>query len=140
MNKQIIRLLEEKNIKITSVRMLVLDVFLQNNFALSLANIEDELPWSDRISIYRTLKTFEKKTLIHQVNDGSKSTKYALCSEHCNLIEHKIHPHFHCEKCNKTICLEEQKININNIPPNITINNYSLVLNGLCSDCISSQS
>lgn len=135
MDSQAISLLESKNIKTTSVRILVLEVFLKNSFALSLNYIEEQLPWSDRISIYRTLKTFEKQGLIHQVNDGSKAAKYALCSEYCDAANHTVHPHFHCTNCDKTICLEAQNINLQNIPSGLIINDYSLILNGLCENC-----
>ncbi len=134
-NKKLEQLLKKHNIKTTSVRLLVLEVFLKKKFAISLSDIESELPWSDRISIYRTLKTFKEKSLIHEVKDGAKSVKYALCTENCELTKHRIHPHFHCEKCDKTICLEEQNIRLENIPPQLKINNYSLILNGLCADC-----
>jgi len=135
MNEEVIDLLERKNVKPTAVRILVLDVFFQNSFALSLPEIENKLPWSDRVSIYRTLKTFENNDLIHSVNDGSKSIRYALCSEHCSLGHHSVHPHFHCEKCDKTLCLEEQNIDINSIPEGFVVNNYSLTINGLCANC-----
>jgi len=135
MNDNEVTILNDKNVKPTAVRILVLDVFLQNDFAMSLTEIEAKLPWSDRSSIFRTLKTFESNGVIHKINDGTNSAKYELCSDSCNISEHFIHPHFHCDKCGKTICLEEQKINIENIPSNITINTYSLVLNGLCSAC-----
>lgn len=135
MNEEIIELLENKNVKPTAVRILVLDVFYQNNFALSLPEIESKLPWSDRVSIYRTLKTFENSDLIHTVNDGSKSIRYALCSEHCSFGYHSVHPHFHCEKCDKTICLEEQNIDFKSIPEGFVISNYNLTVNGICSEC-----
>jgi Fur family ferric uptake transcriptional regulator len=136
MNKKVISILSDKKVKATPVRELVLGVFLQNKHALSLSDIENILSWSDRVTIFRTLKTFEKKGVIHQINDGSSSVKYALCAESCEETKHvDIHPHFHCEKCGKTICLDKQEIKIDHIPDNLTINNYSLILNGLCKEC-----
>jgi len=136
MNKKVNNILNNKKVKATAVRELVLDIFLQNNHALSLSDIENTLSWSDRVTIFRTLKTFEKKGVIHEINDGSNSVKYALCVESCKETKHvDIHPHFHCQKCGKTICLEKQEINIKNIPEEIFIDNYSLILNGLCVEC-----
>ena len=136
MNKKVNNILCDKKVKATAVRELVLDVFLNSLHALSLSDIENILSWSDRVTIFRTLKTFEQKGIIHEIKDGSASVKYALCAESCAETKHvDIHPHFHCEKCGKTICLDKQEININNIPDGLTINNYSLILNGLCSDC-----
>jgi len=136
MNKKVSTILNDKKVKATAVRELVLDVFLQNQYALSLSDIENILSWSDRVTIFRTLKTFEKKGIIHQINDSSSSVKYALCAESCEETKHvDIHPHFHCQKCGKTICLEKQEINIKTIPDDIIIDNYSLILNGLCGEC-----
>jgi Fur family ferric uptake transcriptional regulator len=136
MNKKVNSILENKKVKITAARELVLNAFLKNDFALSLKDIENILPWSDKVTIFRTLKTFEKKGVLHQINDGSVAIKYALCIDECEASEHfDIHPHFHCNKCGKTICLDKQKIIIENIPTDIVVNNYSLILNGLCSNC-----
>ena len=136
MNKKVFTLLKEKKVKPTAVRELVLDVFLKTDYAISLSDVENTLTWSDKVTIYRTLKTFEKNGIIHQINDGSASVKYALCSDNCETNNHiDIHPHFHCEKCGKTICLERQEININNLPNDIVVKDYSLILNGLCSEC-----
>ena len=140
MNKTIIPILEKKEVKPTAVRELVLDVFLKNNYALSLSDIENILTWSDRVTIYRTLKTFVKKAVIHEINDGSSSIKYALCADSCTIEKHvELHPHFHCENCGKTICLDKQEINIQNLPENLIVNNYSLIINGLCGDCSKTQ-
>ena len=136
MNKKVFSILKDKKVKPTAVRELVLDVFLNTNYAISLSDIENVLTWSDKVTIYRTLKTFEENGIIHQINDGSASVKYALCSDSCQIKNHvDLHPHFHCEKCGKTICLEKQEININNLPNDIIVKDYSLILNGLCYEC-----
>lgn len=137
MNKNNLDILNEKNIKPTAVRELVLDVFLECTHALSSSDIESKLPWGDRVTLFRTLKTFEQKGVIHQINDGSSTVKYALCIDNCESTEHfDIHPHFRCDKCGKTICLEKQEIDIPNIPNDIMVSEYSLILNGLCADCL----
>lgn len=136
MNVKIKNILKRKKVNVTAVRELVLNVFLQKKYALSLTDVEAELPWSDKVTLFRTLKTFEKKGVVHHINDGSLAIKYALCVDDCEDAKHfDVHPHFHCTKCEKTICLEKQEINIENIPNDIIVNDYSLILNGLCADC-----
>jgi len=130
------KLLKQKNIKITANRLLVLKVFLEKEFALTLADIEAELPWADRATIFRTIKTFEQEALIHHIDDGGKAGKYALCSDSCEVSHHSIHPHFHCEKCGKTICLPQQDVMIPNLPETFHIKSYSLIINGLCDACV----
>lgn len=137
MTKTRTEILEEKKVKITANRELVLDVFLNHQYALSLADLEEILPWGDRATHFRTLKTFEQHGIIHQIKDGSNSTKYALCQDSCGSSQHlDIHPHFHCQKCGKTICLEKQEIQINNLPHGVQVNEYSLIIGGFCADCI----
>ena len=137
MNEKIIALLESKNVKATAVRILVLDVFMNIDHALALNDLEKILPWSDRASLFRSLKTFEANGIIHKVNDGDRSAKYALCSEHCSIDHHHVHPHFHCTKCGKTLCLSRQNIKIPNIPQGFIANDYSLIINGTCANCAS---
>jgi len=136
MKKKAENLLKQKNIKITANRLLVLNVFLEKEFALTLADIEAELPWADRATIFRSIKSFEKNALIHHIDDGGKAGKYALCSDSCEVSRHSIHPHFHCENCGKTICLPEQDIAVPRLPENYQINSYSLIINGLCDVCV----
>jgi Fur family ferric uptake transcriptional regulator len=136
MNEQTTELLEAKKIRITPIRILILETFLNSDSAISQYDIEKELPWTDNVSIFRTLKTFEKQSLIHLINDGSQPKKYALCSVDCKINKHKIHPHFHCEKCNKTTCLSEQNIHIESIPKDFIVIEYDLIIKGLCPDCI----
>ncbi|HWZ05000.1 MAG TPA: hypothetical protein VNX40_15390, partial [Mucilaginibacter sp.] len=69
----------DKNINPTAMRLLVLDFLLNQNAAISLSDIEKGLTPADRITIYRTLKTFEEKGLVHAIDDGTCSPKYALC-------------------------------------------------------------
>jgi len=101
-----------------------------------LADIEAEMPWADRATLFRSLKTFEQKALIHSIDDGGKSGKYALCSESCEVSQHNIHPHFHCDSCGRTLCLPAQEISISHLPGNFLVKSYSLIINGVCNECI----
>ena len=132
--KSLERILIQKNVKPTAVRLVVLDVLTKTKHAVSLHDIEIALSWADKASIFRTLKTFEKYHIIHAIVDGHKAVKYALCNEK-EKEAHEIHPHFHCIKCHKTFCLEPQKIKFNTVPKNYTITDYELVVKGVCADC-----
>jgi Fur family ferric uptake transcriptional regulator len=80
--------LTDKKINPTAMRLLVLDSLLKQRSAISLSDLEKALETADRITIYRTLKTFEDKGLIHIIDDGTGSPKYALCLEDCNASKH----------------------------------------------------
>ena len=100
-------LLKSKNIKPTSMRILVLEILSNEKFALSLPELEIRFENADRSTLYRTLKTFEEKKLVHQIDDGTGSLKYAICHDSCNDKHEDTHVHFLCTKCNNTFCIED---------------------------------
>ena len=56
------KILEQKAVRITPMRQLLLEYFLQNNGTFGLIELENAFPKSDRITIYRTLVTGSKDT------------------------------------------------------------------------------
>ena len=137
MQNEILKLLVKHNLRRTNIRKQVLQLFLNaKTKALASSDLEKALDNPDRITLYRTLRTFEKRGLIHQAVDGSGTMKYALCSETCTEKEHHDeHAHFHCYECGNTICLEEKvKPNIN-LPAGFEVKQAHLVLEGKCQNC-----
>jgi Fur family ferric uptake transcriptional regulator len=118
------------------MRILVLDLLLKQHSAISLSDIEKSLQPADRITIYRTLKTFSEKGLIHAINDGTGSPKYALCPDDCDVNEHHdLHVHFNCTICKETFCLPDSKIPNIMLPENFSPTEMDLVVKGICSNC-----
>ena len=65
--KEVIQKLEQSNLRKTAIRKEVLQLFLKaKGNALSSRDIESQLENPDRITLYRTLRTFEEKGLIHR--------------------------------------------------------------------------
>ena len=128
--------LANKKINPTAMRMLVLDLLLKQHAAISLSDIEKSLGPADRITIYRTLKTFEEKGLIHIIDDGTGSPKYALCLEECDADRHHdMHVHFYCTSCKETFCLPDSKIPDLSLPNGFTSVEMNLVVKGVCNNC-----
>ena len=131
------KILENNDVKPTAMRLLVLQFLLHKKVAVSLTNIEDYFDNSDRTTLYRTVKTFEEKGIVHKIDDGTGVTKYALCEENCNCeIETDLHQHFHCTKCNETVCMTDYKIPNINLPKGYVAENVNLVVKGTCEKCI----
>jgi Fur family transcriptional regulator, ferric uptake regulator len=136
MNRIAEKKLTDKKINPTAMRLLVLDSLLNQRSATSLSDIEKSLETADRITIYRTLKTFEEKGLIHIIDDGTGSPKYALCAESCDANQHHdLHVHFYCTECKETFCLPNSKIPEVALPDNFTSTEMNLVVKGICSKC-----
>ena len=136
MNLQIEKKLSEKRINPTAMRMLVLDLLLRQTSAVSLSEIEKGLVPADRITIYRTLKTFEEKGLVHIIEDGTGTPKYALCAEECAVNNHHdLHVHFNCISCKETFCLPNCKIPDVSLPANFSATEMNLIVKGICEKC-----
>jgi Fur family ferric uptake transcriptional regulator len=128
--------LTAKNIQPTAMRLLVLDYLLKQDSAITLAGLEKGLYPADRITIYRTLKTFEDKGVVHAIEDGSGSTKYAMCKEECSISgHHDLHIHFYCINCENTFCLPRTSIPQVDLPSSFVPVEYNLVVKGMCPDC-----
>lgn len=129
-------LLRDFNLKNTSCRGEVLNAFIDSNQALAQSDIEKGVdPSYDRVTVYRTLKTFLDKGLIHKVLDDAGGTKYALCHECTDTHHNHEHVHFKCNNCGKTLCLDNIAIPTINLPQGYQISEKSLLVQGVCEDC-----
>jgi Fur family transcriptional regulator, ferric uptake regulator len=137
-NSKIIQILEDHKIKPTPMRMLVLEQFMLQGRNLSLSDIENLLFPADRITIYRTLKTFSEHGLAHLIETANNGTIYALCSDECNSDSHADrHPHFICESCKKVSCTDDfaYHLEIKSNAPHYRIHKMEMTIKGLCPEC-----
>ena len=120
----------------TNCREDILAVFLEKDFALSHADIEERMSEGfDRVTVYRTLKTFLDKGIIHKVLDDEGTTKYARCKD-CRQLEHRHeHVHFKCVRCGLTNCLENTQIPVLQLPEGYQRLEINLLVQGICQLC-----
>ncbi len=135
MTQELENKLEEKKIKPTTMRLLVLKQLVENAVAISLKDMETKFEKADKATLYRTLKTFQDKKLIHSIEDGTGSVKYALCEEGCECEPQDQHIHFHCVECGETYCLTQSKIPQTQIPSGFRASSASMVYKGICANC-----
>ena len=129
-------ILEQKSVRITPMRQLLLRHFLQEEAVLGLNELEEAFPKADRITIYRTLKTFEEKGIIHSIQNGTSEVKYALCKEHCEELYHvDRHPHFHCFVCGSVECLGSVILPPTILPEGYTAQETRMTIKGTCNRC-----
>ncbi len=127
-----------KDIRVTAMRLLIYKFLADKQITVTLSDIENAFEKADRTTLYRTIKTFEEKGIVHQIDDGTGVTKYALCEESCNCeIETDLHLHFHCNNCNETTCLTDHKIPQIKVPDGFVSENVNLVVKGICDKCSS---
>lgn len=137
MKKPEVEILKDFQLRTTTSRSAILNLFIKNSFALSYSDIEHEIASSyDRVTVYRTLKTFLDKGVIHKVLDDEGGLKYALCSAPCSSREHHHeHVHFKCEKCGQTNCLENVVIPEVILPKGYQLRETNLLIQGICDKC-----
>jgi Fur family ferric uptake transcriptional regulator len=135
-NDVILKRLRTAKLKVTKTRTDVLHQFYTSKHALSYSDINGYLLGKeDKATIYRTLKSFSEKGIIHEVFDGDKTTKYALCKNGCSVTEHHdAHAHFKCTVCNNAYCLDKPVIDIS-IPQGYISKTFNLVVEGICISC-----
>ena len=128
-------ILNKKEVRITPMRQLLLEFFLGKNKILGLSDLEKAFPKSDRVTIYRTLKTFEEKGIIHSIANGTVEVKYALCHD-CQVANHSdLHPHFYCLKCEELSCLESVFIPMVELPRGYSFEKMEMTIQGICQKC-----
>ncbi|MEH6658568.1 Fur family transcriptional regulator [Leeuwenhoekiella marinoflava] len=133
---EIERKLDSNGIRPTAMRILIYKYMAEKNNALALTDVEQAFLKAERTTLYRTIKTFEEKGIVHQIDDGTGVLKYALCEPGCNCeIDRDLHLHFHCNSCDKTICLTQHKIPHINLPEGFMAEDANLVVKGICDSC-----
>ena len=121
----------------TPVRRAVLQALADKGYALSGSEIEQEIGAdTDRITLYRTLKSFEQSGLIHRVIDDSDVLRYAACSIDCTSMAHfDNHVHFKCGVCAHTYCLNQVAIPVVQLPGGFAAERRDYLLSGTCQHC-----
>lgn len=131
-------LLRKHGLRVTQFRKEVLSVLNSSSTALDNRGLEDALHPADRVTIYRTLRSFEDSGIIHRIPDPSGNVKFALCHGHCDEhAHHDSHAHFHCQGCNATLCLEGTPVSSSSLhlPTGFSVTEIHITVSGKCPDC-----
>ena len=135
MSREVDEIFKLNNIKPTAMRELVYKVLDKSQKALSLSEIEQQFDKVERSTIFRTLKTFQDKNLVHNIDDGSGAIKFALCDEECTCNLDDLHIHFICNKCGQTLCMKNIPVPKVDLPNGFSIESVNFVAQGICSNC-----
>jgi len=130
-------LLVKNGLKKTGARLQVLDILSHRNSATSQPYLEHVVGKDiDRVTLYRILKTFEEKGIIHRVLDKQGTANYAICSNSCTEHHHHDeHVHFNCNNCLRVYCLDDIKIPPIKIDEGFKIADMNLIVSGICKEC-----
>jgi len=126
--------LKEFNLRVTKIRLAVLDSLSQSVGATSYSVLQEALDKFDRTTLYRTLLTLSDHGLIHKAYEANGESYYARCFG-CTGIEHN-HEHLHlkCSKCGGVECVEiseQLKENLAQLP----FEEVNIYAKGPCANC-----
>ncbi|WP_341216230.1 transcriptional repressor [uncultured Wocania sp.] len=134
--EEIAIILENKEIRPTAMRLLVYQLLEKKENAISLGELEKNFDTSERSTLYRTIKTFEDKGIVHAIEDGTGIIKYAICKDQFTSKENNdLHLHFRCNTCQETVCLTDYKIPQINLPKGYKAEDMNLIVKGICEKC-----
>lgn len=133
--EQLTARLAARDIRPTALRLLILRAMTECESAFSLADLEDRLDTVDRSTLFRTLTLFLAHHLVHGIDDGSGSLKYALCSDDCLCGIDDQHTHFYCTRCRRTCCLRGVAVPRVGLPAGFSAETINFVIKGICASC-----
>ncbi len=130
-------ILSDKGISRTNFRSKLVYLFYSSNRSLSVEEILNYFKNSvNKVTVYRSLESFENKGLIHKVPDIKNLMRYSLCKDECSANSHNHnHGHFICYECNDTFCLDSIKIPEITTLKNFVIKDLKLTMEGYCKNC-----
>ena len=120
--KNIEKLISNSNIKLTSARAAILEIFSNAITPLSYEDIKSNLSM-DKATFYRNISKFEEENIINSFESNDKKRYFEL--------KKNAHSHFICNTCSKIECMHEEA--------NIKLEGYvidNIIIKGICKDCV----
>lgn len=127
-------LLTLHGIKPTANRIVVAKALATAMRPLSLSELERLIGTIDKSNIFRALTLFREQHLVHAIEDGD-GLRYELCHSHDHHHDDDQHPHFHCEHCHRTFCLDNTEIPPIPIPDGYQMHSANYIVRGICPEC-----
>ena len=134
-HEEIESLLTAHDIKPTANRIVVARTLAAAGRPLSLSELEYQILSIDKSGVFRTLTLFREHHLVHVLEDGGDGVRYELCHSHDHDHDEDIHPHFYCEQCQQTYCLDYTEIPEIALPKGFEQKSANLMIKGICPNC-----
>lgn len=127
--------LEDKEVRPTANRILVLEKLYELSRPVPLSELELLLDTIDKSGIFRVLTLFLEHDIVHAFEDGRGVLNYELCTNRGQCNHSDYHIHFYCESCRKSFCMENLKLPELPLPYGYTPHSFSFVIKGECPQC-----
>jgi len=134
------KLLNEKDIKLTSRRRAVLEVLLNHQEHFRVEEIYDKLKTTGIgfATVYRTVELLTKAGIINEIMiDKVNYYELKVFSEKC------LHVHFKCKECKKVFDCNDAKIGLDIVKLKnyteetygVNVEDVTIVMQGTCKEC-----
>ncbi|MDR1481026.1 MAG: transcriptional repressor [Synergistaceae bacterium] len=127
-------MLKAASLKVTPLRIKVLDRLMIGAQPLSHAEIQVMLPDIDRVTLYRTLSTFVDADIAHQVQGLDGMWRFCAHVRDGSGCPGN-HAHFLCLSCGIMVCLTDQAMPRINVPEGCIVSGKQMVVYGKCRNC-----
>lgn len=130
-------LLKANKLNHTRVRETMLAILAKSEVALSAHEISNSMEMDcDRVTLYRNLKIFVEKGIIHQIFIDHLESKYVLPNRdvHSGNGDGE-HIHFKCMNCSVVQCLHNYPVAPVELPEGFQKLETNYVIFGLCDGC-----
>lgn len=135
-SKEYVEMLDRHGMKATANRIVVARELDRSQRPMTMAELERKILTIDKSGIFRVLTLFKAHHLVHVIEDGGGAgVRYELCRSHREDVDDDEHPHFHCESCGRTFCLENTIIPRVHLPEGFKQSTVSFLVKGLCPEC-----
>ena len=115
------------------MRLLILREIVSIDRTFNLSEMEERLDTVDKSTLFRTLTLFQQHHILHEVDNGSGSKLYCLCT--CGSPHHTSHIHFTCTSCHKTFCITGITSSRSRPPEEFEVEEINCVMKGRCPEC-----
>lgn len=116
------QLINQSNIKLTTARTAILEIFVNAKQPLCYEDIKPQLAM-DKATFYRNITKFEEENLVNSFESNDKKRYYE--------IKKDPHAHFICTACSKVECIDKNT--------NIHLQGYqidNIIIKGICPNCL----
>ena len=126
-------ILSRAGIRATAIRLLIFKEIVRIDRTFNLSEMEERLDTVDKSTLFRTLTLFQQHHILHEVDNGSGSKLYCLCT--CGSSNHTSHIHFTCTSCHRTFCIKDITTSSIPLPKDFEVEEINCVMKGLCPEC-----
>ncbi|MBB1630822.1 Fur family transcriptional regulator [Cupriavidus sp. UME77] len=135
--------LRELSARVTQPRLGILACLMESHEPLTHQAVIDRMPADgeaiDRVTVYRVLDWLVEQGLAQKRAGHDRVFRFSLVEHEAARAQvHRQHSHFHCNRCDRTFCLDGVSAPAQaapKVPSGFAVEHVELTVNGVCAEC-----